>query len=331
MEIPEPEDEPPSEADPEASEEQQAEVLEAHRIWQEKRQEELGLLKTRAAAATLLQRRIPKCLARMHTLKASRDPWPKWRPWLARMNSILAVLAVDAARSLIPADGAANSPPATSPPATSPPATSPPGSPGSTGRARTPRFNVRSRFPGYEEAVVKVLRYHARAMQLASWDGSVAQEVFGAAHLMWNSMQSLVNADEMLLQPLEPVEWKLEEMTFEVPVELPEGQVAASRPPTASKADPKAKPKSPPPKGAPAPEPVGETETITKKVWTAKPAPPNIPRYLQSATIALLHAIQEIKNGVPYFTAVVPATDTSPVMDSPAAQCTGNSTPTIAA
>lgn len=86
-------------------------------------------------------------------------------------------------------------------------------------------------------------------------------------------------------------------------------------------------PKTPPSKagakkGADVGSALPASQTVTKNVWTLDPAPPNIARTLLVAAAALLHLVKDVKNGVAFFTGAVPR-EPVPVLDSPAAMCTG--------
>lgn len=181
-------------------------------------------------------------LDRRAAIDASRRNWRAWRPWLARMNTIQALLAADEARALCPVRDASPTRPG------SPPSRprSPPSMPNSP--PRSPHFGDSpaqpvpppppahaASDPAYAAAVLRTLTHFARAAQLASWDTEAAHELLGAVHLMWNGLQALVNADEALLHPLEAARWQLKAVTMEIAIEAPEQDITDETGPSESK------------------------------------------------------------------------------------------------
>ena len=73
---------------------------EAEATWEAEKAEADTRWRRRVAAATLLQRRVPELLQRARAIRAARERATAWAPWLARLNSVSALLSAAEGRAL---------------------------------------------------------------------------------------------------------------------------------------------------------------------------------------------------------------------------------------
>ncbi|MEW5312856.1 MAG: hypothetical protein WDW38_004457 [Sanguina aurantia] len=293
--------------------------------------------KRRLAAVLLLQRRLPALMERRRALLVMRASMTRWSPWLARLNAVLGLMLTGEARTYLAAKAEAGPQVMLTPNLTTTLMTDPPlplvplplkmlSLDSETGRPKAPPQGSTKDKSGEAAPValtppVQALLHLSRSMTLGC-RGCAWHELVNSARHLWNCARLVLNADTLLTQPLQPIEWQRGP--------APAGAAAPAsliQPAPASKVKTAAAAASPAKKGSPSKvasaskkdkAPPGRDASKAKKgekaeeaadaipIWLAVGSTPNTARALRCATEALLGMVAALRSGSQFHTAVIP-------------------------
>ncbi|KAG2499074.1 hypothetical protein HYH03_003257 [Edaphochlamys debaryana] len=180
-------------------------------------------VRRRVAAVMLLQRRLPKMLARKREIERIRADIKRWAPWLSRLNAVLGLLSAAAARKYVQAQAMARAAGATAAPVERPSTAQPgpAGSPGADGADGPPPLLP----PDGITPPLEAMMHYARAAQLAARGGAWV-ELANAARHAWNLARGVLSTDPALTAALPKVTWEMRE--WPEPLVPPEGFLQAA-------------------------------------------------------------------------------------------------------